>query len=516
MALRKFRGLSRREFLKLISMVPVGIYSRPISTLAKSLQNGTQKNIIIIVFDAWSQQHVSLYGYRRRTMPNLEKFAEHAIVYHNHYSMGTFTIPGTASLLTGMYPWSHRAFQLGGGLHNSHVDHTMFSALSGTHAAVAFTQNKFADQILNQLDPNLNEHLDYWLFDLQKTNFYGAPLLAKDPRMTFASFEDNLIQKGEGFDTSLFFGLLFRLFMRYRRRQLTQQYEKDFPRGLPHSSGYFLLPDVVDGAIELLKGMRQPGLAYIHFYPPHEPYRPSTDFVNTFADGWKGFEKPVHPLSEQKYTAEEIHREHQHYDEFIANWDDEVARLFAYLKDSGLTENSYIFVTSDHGDLFERGELGHWTKMIYDPVIHVPLIVSQPGQSVRQDVYGMTSSVDLVPTIAHLTGNPIPDWSEGQLLPALGGTPQEGRSHYSMDAKYNSSFGPLVNYCMSLTRDGHRLVYYCYPNDDHHTFEFYDLNTDGAEMKDLFAARPSLALEMQDELLQKVQDVNRPFRRDNR
>lgn len=512
--MRNSRALSRREFLKLISLTPVGIYSRPLSKLTGLLQDGNQNNIIIIVFDAWSQRHVSLYGYRRPTMPNLEQFAENAIVYHKHYSSGTFTVPGTASILTGMQPWSHRAFQLGGGLHPSHVDHTIFSALSTTHSTLAYTQNKFADQILNQVDLDLDEHLQYWLFDRQQTNFYGAPLFRENPRLAFASFEDNLIQKGKGFDSSLFFGLMYRLYMRFKRKQLMKEYGQEYPRGLPHSSGYFLMPDVVDGSIDLLKGMEQPGVAYIHFYPPHEPYCPSADFVNRFADGWNGLERPLHDLAEKEHTAEEIQTEHQHYDEFIANWDHEVDRLFQYLKSSGLTENSYIFVTSDHGDLFERGELGHWTKLLYDPVIHVPLIVSQPGQVSRKDVHTMTSSIDLLPTIAQLTGNPIPDQTEGTLLPELGGTPDEKRSHFSMDAKYGSSFAPLVNYSMSLTREGHRLAYYCYPKDDYHKFELYDLITDAEETQDLYAKAPSLAREMQDELLQKVHDVNKQFQAD--
>ena len=509
------RGLSRREFLKLISLVPVGIHSHSISKLENRLSDGGQKNIIILVFDAWSQPHVSLYGYRRRTMPHLEKFAERATIYHNHYSSGTFTVPGTASLLTGMHPWSHRAFQMGGGLDQSHTGHTMFSALSSTHSTLAYTQNKFADQILHQVDLDLDEHPDYWIFNTQSTNFYGAPFLKRDPRITFASIEDNIIQKGKGFDSSLFFGPLSRLYIRYARMEREKQYGMDYPRGLPDTSELYLLPDVVDGAIGLLKEIRQPTLAYLHFYPPHDPYRPTAEFFNRFADGWNAPDKPIHDLSDMQYQADELHMEHQHYDEFIASWDHETSRLYEFLQNSGLTENSYIFITADHGDLFERGELGHWTKTIYDPVIHVPLIVLQPGQTLRKDVHTMTSSVDLLPTIAHLTGNPIPEWSEGRLLPELGGTSDEKRSHFSMDAKYGSSFGPLVNYSMSLTRDGHRLVYYCYPKDEHKKFEFYDIQADVEEMNDLYLSKPSLAVQMQDELLQKVEDVNKPFRLSN-
>jgi arylsulfatase A-like enzyme len=210
--------------------------------------------------------------------------------------------------------------------------------------------------------------------------------------------------------------------------------------------------------------------------------------------------------------AERLHLNRRFYDEFIASWDEETSRLFQYLKDSGLTENSYIIVTADHGEIFERGDLGHVTKMIYDPLVHVPLLISSPGQTTREDVHTFTSSVDILPTIAHLTGNPIPEWVEGRLLPTLGGEVDEGRSIFSMDAKFNSSFGPIVNYSMSLTRNTHRLTYYCYPKDDYQRFEFYDLAADPQELKDLYPSSPALSLEMKDELLQTIEDANKSFR----
>lgn len=509
------RGLSRREFLKLISLAPVGIYSRPLSKLTKKLTDPTRKNVILLVFDAWSQRHVSLYGYGRPTMPSLDAFARHATVYHNHYSTATFTVPGTSSLLTGLHPWSHRAFQLGGGLHPSQSQHTIFSALSSSHSTLAFTQNKYADQILYQMDSDLDVHIDNWTFNVQGTNFYGAPFFKKDPRITFASFEDNLVQKGVGFDSSLFFGPFYRFFLRYIRRQRAEQYGMEYPRGLPDNTELYLLPDIVEGSIGLLRNIQQPTFAYLHFYPPHDPYRPTAEFYQQFTDGWNTPGKPIHDLSEMKYEADVLVAERQNYDEFLASWDKETNRLYQFLQHSGLMENSIIFITADHGEMFERGELGHWTKTIYDPVIHVPLIVLQPGQTSRKDVYTMTSSVDLLPTIAHLTGNPIPEWSEGRLLPELGGTADETRSHFSMDAKYGSSFGPLVNYSMSLSRQGHRLTYYCYPKDDYQVFEFYDLQADPEEMRNLYPTRPTLADEMKDELLQKVEDVNKQFRREN-
>ena len=507
--MQKFRGLTRREFLKLISLAPLGIYSRPLSRLTGMAQ-AASPNVIIIVFDAWSQHHVSLYGYPRQSTPNVEKFVEHATIYHNHYSPATFTVPGTSSLLTGLYPWSHRAFQLGAGLASGHADHTIFSALSSTHSSLAFTQNKFADQVLLQAKPDLDRHVDYWTFNAETTNLHESSLFQRDLRMAFASFDDNIVQKGEGYDSSLFFGPLTRLNILRNRLKQTEKQGDNYPRGLPGPNELFFLPDVVDGSIELLKGIQQPTLTYLHFYPPHDPYAPTKQFFETFMDGWDPPDRPMHKISRRKFKPERIHLNRRYYDEFIASWDHEVARLFQYLKDSGLTKNSYIIITSDHGELFERGEVGHWTRLIYDPVIHVPLMVLSPGQTARQDVHAITSSLDILPTIAHLTGNPIPDWAEGRLLPNLGGEADEGRSIFAMDAKSNSSFGPLVNYVMTLTRNRHRLTYYCYP--DYQTYEFYDLEADPLEMKDLYDSSPALAVEMQDELLQKVEDVNKPFR----
>lgn len=501
-------GLTRREFLKLISLLPVGIYSHHVRKLVPS----TTPNVIIIVYDAWSQHHLSLYGYPRATMPNLDRFAEKATIYHNHYSPGTYTVTGASSLLTGMHPWKHRAFQLGSGITPEHTGHTIFSALSPTHSTLAYAQNKLADQMLYQFESELNEHTKCWQFNAQDSDPYDP--FRKDIRMAYASLDDNIIQKGEGFDSSLFLGPLIRMkTLGDRRRVEKQQEAKRYPRGLPQAPGLFYLDDLVDGSIEMLRTIEQPTLAYIHFWPPHHPYTPTQDFFEKFVDGWNPPDKPIHKLSDEKNDNEKLRLNRRFYDEFIASWDDETARLYQYLTESGLMENSYVIITADHGELFERGKIGHGPMLIYDPVIHVPLIISRPGQSTREDVYALTSSVDLLPTIAHLTGNPIPEWTDGKLLPNLGGEADSGRRVFSIDARTSSSFGPLENFSISITREQHRLIFYRYPGMDYQEFEFYDLATDPHELKDLYPSGPALARDMKDELLQKVEEFNAPYRR---
>ena len=199
------------------------------------------------------------------------------------------------------------------------------------------------------------------------------------------------------------------------------------------------------------------------------------------------------------------------YDQYLASWDQAAGKLFDFLKTSGLRDNSYIFITADHGEIFERGELGHFTPLIYDPLIHIPLLVSQPGQKARQDVFASTSNVDILPTIARLANIAPPGWVEGNLLPRLGGAENPDRSVFVIDAKEDSSFGPLTRFTASISRDGFRLVDYQYR--EYTGFELYNLVEDPEELKNLYGANPAILRSLKDELLQKLADVNRPYQK---
>src|SRR3972149_189137 len=90
---------SRRDFLKLLAGSSAGLGMLGIKGLVEHAlaQAGDRPNIIVLVLDAMSAQNLSIYGYPRPTMPNLERFAQRATVYHSHLSAGNFTTPGTAS-----------------------------------------------------------------------------------------------------------------------------------------------------------------------------------------------------------------------------------------------------------------------------------------------------------------------------------------------------------------------------------------------------------------------------------
>jgi arylsulfatase A-like enzyme len=77
-------------------------------------------NIIVYSIETTRRDHMSLYGYHRRTSPFLEELAQESIVFEDAYSQSSWTKPTVASLLTGLQPCQHGANEMLGVLAGSH------------------------------------------------------------------------------------------------------------------------------------------------------------------------------------------------------------------------------------------------------------------------------------------------------------------------------------------------------------------------------------------------------------
>lgn len=497
-------GLTRRDFLKLGSML-TGAFA--LSRLAPNTPSAaTRPNIIILVFDAMSAKNLSLYGYRRTTTPNLERFAARATVYNQHYSAGSFTTPGTASLLTGLYPWTHRALNESGLIARSVTGNNLFRALGTEYYRLAFSQNMWPNYFFGQFRGDLEKVLSPAAFSL--VDQIVGDKLPGNLAVSHRAFDDFMFQDGTP-PAALVFGLAERIAL---RRAFARAPAQDYPRGLPRTGNYpifFTLKDVFDGMMSTLGGLTAPSVAYLHTWSPHAPYRPSKGFDNDFTDGWRPKPKPDHILGDHS-SPNHMNERRQNYDEYVADLDAQFGRLMDYLSAHGILERSTVVVTSDHGEMFERGVEGHITPLLYDPVVRVPLLISSPGQKSRQDINIPTNSIDVLPTLVHLSGGDVPAWCEGQVLPGLGGTADPQRSIYMMDAKSNTAFSALTFASFALRKGTYKLIYYKgfgnYGNKD--KFELYDIQNDPEELNDLYSENSAVASGLRVELLAKVQAEN--------
>lgn len=72
-------------------------------------QTGVPHNVIIVCIDALLADHVSAYGYGRPTTPNIDAVAALGVLFERAAAQSDWTVPATASLLTGVYPSDHGA-----------------------------------------------------------------------------------------------------------------------------------------------------------------------------------------------------------------------------------------------------------------------------------------------------------------------------------------------------------------------------------------------------------------------
>jgi len=468
-------------------------------------------NILILVFDTLTAKHISLYGYPRNTMPNLTRFAEKATVYHAHYAGGNFTTPGTASLLTGTYAWTHRAFSHQSELLEQYLSKNIFSQFSSKgYYTAGFSHNLLANILMHAL----REHLDDYVLpgEIALVDYNFSDDLFFDDYVTAALSERSYLKKPGQMSDSLFLAPIFWTLKEIHQRYKKEEMREPFPLGIPgYHDMLYPLEDTMDWIVGQVGAMPQPFLAYMHMMPPHDPYYPGGEFVLSFYDEWKPDPKPDHFYSEG-IREEELLDRRRRYDQYIAYVDSEFGRLIDALGKQGILDNTWVVFTSDHGEMFERGIWQHTTRTLFDPVIHVPLLISAPGQTTRQDVYSTTSCVDVLPTLLAGLGEPTPEWVEGSVLPPVETVEAvKDRSIYVIEAKSNPKFGPLMKATVAMIKGDYKLIYYVGYEGHDGVFELYDLHNDPEELKDLYETRKSVADELERELLAKIEDVNQPY-----
>jgi len=134
----------------------------------------------------------------------------------------------------------------------------------------------------------------------------------------------------------------------------------------------------------------KPFLFMLHLFEPHAPYEPEEPFRTRYSDA---------------------------YDGEIATTDAIVGDFLADLKRTGVYDKAIIVVVSDHGEgLGDHGEPEHGI-FIYREAIHVPLLLKLPKSKGKgETVSSPVGLVDLLPTIAQLTGTAVPPRLDGKSL----------------------------------------------------------------------------------------------------
>jgi arylsulfatase A-like enzyme len=506
-------GISRRDFLKLTSIIPLSLAVPKIDKYIPKNSQGN-KNIIIVVFDALSARHISYLGYSRETTPNLARLADKAIVYHNHYSAGNYTTPGTASLFTGVLPWKHRALGYDEVVADNFLHKTIFGEFQD-YLRIVYTHNLAVNTMFKHFNSDLDDYTPREDLVLQEKNVIDA-IFSSDSDIAEIGRVRGIGLKESGFSYSLFLSGIYDYFLALQNRKFDRLTD-EYPLGLPYirRDEFYLLNQAVDHAANKLLGAPQaPVLGYFHFLPPHWPYLPHEDFYGRFNDGQEFpvkeeslFTEGESILNQAEYRAR--------YDEFLLQADAEFGKFYDTLEKGGLLENSILIFTSDHGELFERGIVGHTTPVLYEPVTRIPLLIFDSDQKTRIDIQEKTSAIDILPTLMKLSNREVPEWVDGIVLPPYtNGVDHSERDIFVVEARNTAKGKPITSGTVSLARGKYKLIYYfgyerLLPEQE--LVELFDLADDPQEVNNLADIETEIRAELLQTIKSKLTAANQPY-----
>lgn len=176
----------------------------------------------------------------------------------------------------------------------------------------------------------------------------------------------------------------------------------------------------------------KPWHLWVDFAEPHLPCRPSEPFASMYRaedmEPWDGFgdtfeNKPyIHaqqPVSwdTDTYTWSDFAPMVARYLGCISQLDDAIGRILNCLKESGQYEDTLIFFTSDHGDMCGSHNMLDKHYVLYDDIIHVPLLMKKPGVSSSVIDGFVMNCLDIPATIRKEAGLPEEELHHGRPLP---------------------------------------------------------------------------------------------------
>lgn len=196
----------------------------------------------------------------------------------------------------------------------------------------------------------------------------------------------------------------------------------------------------VDQAAEWLADAKGPFLAWVHLSSPHDPY--------VRHEGSPSFSDPAYagPVNDEQdplvrgmllrppFTDADRAEIVARYDGEIAYMDAQLGRLLAALDKAGHADDTLVVVAGDHGE--ELGQhppyLFHFASP-YDSVLHVPLVMAQPGVIAAGGAPTVTTSLlDVAPTVLDLLGVDRPAaWMGRSMVPAVAGERMAERDVYA-------------------------------------------------------------------------------------
>lgn len=494
----------------------------------------TRPNILLITSD---QQHYNTLGVTNPEIktPALDRMAREGTRYTRAYCPNPTCSPTRASLITGLYPSSHGCWAIGVKLPEDVPtvgDHLQAHGYASILIGKAHFQPLASTPGLPSIESQpIMRDLDFW------RAFHG-------PWYGFDHVETGRMHANESHA-----GQHYALWLEEKGLTNWRDYFVDWPHRPDdkYAGPYYMrdalawdLPEELHHThwigertianMERCRAADQPFFLWASFFDPHPPYVVPEPWASMYDPArltlpqhtpgefdnmppqyaralaekpdWSDYQEPggqsLHGFHSHRHTAAEMRRSLAAYYGMTSLIDQEVGRILDYLDANGLSENTLVIYTTDHGHFLGHHGLIAKGAFHYEDLLRLPMIVRQPGTVPAGQVSdALQSLVDYPQTFLAAAGIEIPGNMQGvNQLTVWQGKAAAARDWALVENRHN----PTTVHLRTLVTERYKIT--VYRNADYG--ELFDLATDPGELHNRWADADYAAIKSE-LLLQFVQ-----------
>ncbi|MFC5624783.1 sulfatase family protein [Algoriphagus winogradskyi] len=368
-------------------------------------QDKKQPNIIYIMSDDHTTQAVGVYGGRLATLnptPNLDYLAGQGMRFDRVFATNSICTPSRATIMTGQYPQTNGVLDLDGELApaNQYLPQEL-SKLGYSTAIIGkwhLKQEPAAFDYYEVLDSQ-GEYFDPYL--MTKTNGAWPNNKIQYEGHSSDVITDRTLAYLQQRDKTKPFFLMHHYKAPHDMFEYAPRYEEyledvEIPEPASLYSQPYYGSDATVGNLGKLKPVIGTSVSDRHIL---------RNYVETFVnDTVRGLEG-TH-LAYQEYLKK--------YLRCVKGVDDNLGRLFDYLKAEGLWENTVIIYTGDQGMMLGEHDLMDKRWMLEESmrmpfIVHYPKLVKANSSSKL-----LINNTDFAPTMISLAGGEVPSYMQGK------------------------------------------------------------------------------------------------------
>jgi arylsulfatase A-like enzyme len=341
-------------------------------------------NIILVMSDSYRYDNLSCYGPTQVKTPRLDQFAEQSFVFDNAY-LGSFpTIPNRLDFMTGRF---------------SFVDHEWCPL---PEDAVTLQQILSASGVTSYLIAD-NPHLVEMGFNYDR-GYDAFEWIRGQETDRWATSPKEVKLPPSSKNRSQF------ILKTYLRNRAWWQSEED--RFVACS---------IKAACKWLDDNQDQDQFYLHvdLFDPHEPWDAPQKYLDLYEQDYQGEEIlfPYYDFWRNFLSQEELNHVRALYMAEATMVDHWFGVLLDKIDELGLSEDTAVIFTSDHGYLFGEhdltgkslmpevdGRMHYEAILMYDEIRRTPLLIRLPRQIEGQHIGALVQSPDMMPTLLEMAG----------------------------------------------------------------------------------------------------------------